>query len=625
MNKSSVVEIIKSTTLVVMFFVLLWILQGRVESSTKQYILAFGILVVLFLFDVFVFKMPANSKKCNFVYLKKKVTSVIFFIFSMVLFLYIDLDSQGMLGRKTRVISTKVYFVALILMIGIMVAYKYLKQYSRKTEIFVNIIFSVTVVALISLYFRPYDMHDVYNFEAYWLNVSSIYEGIPFSITNVSFYGHYAILLVPFFKIFGLNIYTVQVTQMVGVAIVLLFLFYGIETLTHKTSSRFITKLLVCSYFLFVEAISSVYPQGIPHRLVFVSIILSLVIKFIFLRKNTRTLKIVIDVLCCLSIIWNLETGVVMTLVWAITKSVVESRNKKIFYMILYGCRYVVGAVITFVFAWFSVSVINNFIYGGEFLSLELFIYPLGTDYVSGIGSAVSFSDFIWIFVLGIFVFSFIFSLRRVLISKSDKYMEVVLALSSSSIMLFPYFYNRAAFFNLMTVSYMQLVLLGLIFCIKLKEKRSVLSTPIHIVGLYIALLLVISNISNLTNQSSKGYNVPDKMNYKAFVRELEEVVPENVVFYGTGSSYYAMSIKKSDAFPCNSVNFTSEGMQATKEYFDKAEQDIAIIGNDDYVKGFMEFWGGISLESLQRNYHVEDVTLSQDAGGVQLKILRKK
>ena len=227
--------------------------------------------------------------------------------------------------------------------------------------------------------------------------------------------------------------------------------------------------------------------------------------------------------------------------------------------------------------------------------------------------------------MLGIFVFSFIFSLRRVLISKSDKYMEVVLALSSSSIMLFPYFYNRAAFFNLMTVSYMQLVLLGLIFCIKLKEKRSVLSTPIHIVGLYIALLLVISNISNLTNQSSKGYNVPDKMNYKAFVRELEEVVPENVVFYGTGSSYYAMSIKKSDAFPCNSVNFTSEGMQATKEYFDKAEQDIAIIGNDDYVKGFMEFWGGISLESLQRNYHVEDVTLSQDAGGVQLKTLRKK
>ena len=89
MNKSSVVEIIKSTTLVVMFFVLLWILQGRVESSTKQYILAFGILVVLFLFDVFVFKMPANSKKCNFVYLKKKgYKRNLFYLFYGVIFIY---------------------------------------------------------------------------------------------------------------------------------------------------------------------------------------------------------------------------------------------------------------------------------------------------------------------------------------------------------------------------------------------------------------------------------------------------------------------------------------------------------------------------------------------------------
>ena len=457
------------------------------------------------------------------------------------------------------------------------------------------------------------------------MNVSSIYEGIPFSITNVSFYGHYAILLMPFLKLFGLNIYTVQVTQIIEVAIVILSLFYATEILTHRQSSKFIAKLLICCYFIFSESLGSVYPQGIPHRLVFVAIILALAIKYIFSEKRSRILKTSIDILCCLGIVWNLETGVVMTLAWAITKSVVDARNKTKVSLILYGVMYVVEAIVTFVFAWFSVSAINRVIYGGEFLSLKLFVYPLGTSYVSGIESAVHFSDIIWILVLGILVFSFLFSLRRVFVNKADKYLEALLLVSSSSIMLFPYFYNRAAYFNLVTVSYMQLVLIGLIFCVELKNRRSGLATIVHVIGLSIALILTTNNYTNSSGIFSKGNRAYHKQQYEAFVKELETVVPEGAVFYGTGSSYYAMSIAESGIFPCNSVNFTGEGMQSTKEFFDKAENDIVIIGNDDYVKGFMEFWGGISLESIQQNYQVEDITLSKDAGEIHLKILRKK
>lgn len=420
-----------------------------------------------------------------------------------------------------------------------------------------------------------------------------------------------------------MNIYTIQFTQVLGVAIIIVFMFGTINLITKNKLVKFCARSLVCYFFIINEVSGGAYAQGIPHRLIFTTIIISLSIKYI-LNGSKPKIKSIVDILCGLSIIWNLETGIVMTMVWAATKGIVNSRNKKSIVLFLNVSKYVGGGILTFLIAWLTVSITNFVIYKGEWISFEEFIYPIGTDFVGAIGSDVDFSNILWIIVLGIVIFSFAFSLRKIILNKADLYEEAMCIISLSSIMLFPYFYNRAAFFNLLLVSYFQLVLIGLIVVKKLESNSRYLSI-FGMIIFYFTILLYINSFFTYSNSYINIIENSGAKQYEELKKELSEVIPMDAVFYGYGSSFYSLFINNTKALPYNSVNFTSEGLIKTKKFFDEAKSDIVIIGNDDFVQGMMAYWVGVTLEDINTNYQVEDYTFSIKGTLLDFKVLKSK
>ena len=410
MGKNSTIDVLKNFIFVGAFFGVLWIFRGLIESSTLQFGLAFSVLLVFIVAEMLVIK---NKKSNNDFLISRffysKIVNIIVFLLALAIFAWIDYDTKDMLGRNPGCIPLKIYIWAFLLSGALFYLMNHLRKYIKMCEVFGNILCIIIICICSLIYYRPYSIGSFYNYEAYWLNVTSLYNGVPYSISSTSFYGHYALLLMPFFKLFGLNIYTVQLTQLIEVVVIMVSLFWAVDIIAKKYVSKLIAKVLIGYFFIIGENSLVVYPQGIPHRLFFVSIIIALLIKYIFSNNETKILKTLINISCCLSIIWNFETGVVMAAVWVATKSIIDTRNKKKVYLLIYGLKNIMGFIVSVIIGWLFVAIINMAIYNGDYISFGDYIYPLGTDFVGAIGSLASYADLTWILVLGLLVFIFVY------------------------------------------------------------------------------------------------------------------------------------------------------------------------------------------------------------------------
>lgn len=86
--------------------------------------------------------------------------------------------------------------------------------------------------------FKPNVLGDSYNYNAYWLNVVQIYNHVPFSVANMSFYGHYSLLMLPWFKIFGLSAVSVALLQAVENIVVCIAIIYCIHKIVENELLR---------------------------------------------------------------------------------------------------------------------------------------------------------------------------------------------------------------------------------------------------------------------------------------------------------------------------------------------------------------------------------------------------
>lgn len=587
-------------------------------SNVLQYIVAvfIGIVAFLVLGTIANIKLQLNDETPEDKLLGKKeyyfgsaVGTILFSLF----FWGLDVNMGAMLGRISSVVSFKNMILGSVLF-GIIFSFRKRINIKRVKYVFILII----LITVAWSYYRPQVLQDTYNYEAYWLNVLQVFKGIPYSSAENSFYGHYALIMLPFFKILGLNIYTVALSQSIEAVVILCMFMYSIEKICENEAVKVLADFLVGLFFLSAEVTTFIYPQGFPHRILFVAILIAWGTKCVYQTKQCVTSWYIGYLICTFGIIWNTEVGVVLAIVWTglCIAYLIKAGTLKWW---LFGAQ-IVSLALSVCLAWLIVSTINRYFFGGGYLNFLQFIYPLGSPFVSGISADPNFLIASWVFALIVFFCAFFAGFWKIIRKEGDSLSLMWVFLSAISILLFPYYYNRAAYLNLKLVSYFEIILLFASFIdymtsyIRNQNKQSQISciynSCVNGAALVCAILACVL-FFRIPDIISSVRNSQDCSELDLYLETLDDEMPDDVIFWGEQSAFYELSMENATACTYNSINTTEDSWNKFKELIFAGENVIAICGNElQQALDNLEYLTGITSDDLYKIYYVSKVDI---------------
>ncbi|MBO6206607.1 MAG: hypothetical protein J6O73_18385 [Lachnospiraceae bacterium] len=163
---------------------------------------------------------------------------------------------------------------------------------------------------------------DVYHTGTLYHSLYYVANGLPFPGGLRQMYGHFALFYKIPLLLFGNNMRTVGCTTAVFAGIAALCLLLFLHRSLKEDLSRLIAGLLVLNCFI----INQLYLQTFPLRMLWPFVLL-LYSSFVGEKGITVTKKIIGYLLCALAIVWNMESGLVCTVSWAVVAAV--SANAK--------------------------------------------------------------------------------------------------------------------------------------------------------------------------------------------------------------------------------------------------------------------------------------------------------
>ena len=221
------------------------------------------------------------------------------------------------------------------------------------------------------------DMWGLYHIHAYCNSIVNAACLIPYSDTMESIYGHYGLLLIPFVRLFGNNLYAVMISIALLVFTTYMAAFVIISKLI-KHDVLFILSLLAIFGTTVTYFGAGEYYQILPHRILFPMLSLWFVSEKMPEKEMKTETKITALILGTLSLIFNFETGICCVAVILLSSLAAgigcSSRfsAKKLFQSVLFS-------VLPFIFAFTLINVYNLAV-GGEWNSVRTMIYPIASE-----------------------------------------------------------------------------------------------------------------------------------------------------------------------------------------------------------------------------------------------------
>lgn len=165
---------------------------------------------------------------------------------------------------------------------------------------------------------------ETHHISAYYDEITYIAKGEPFRGGGSELYGHYAILWRIPMMIFGNNL---KVVGIVGGIVAAITFFFFILAVNKLFRSKFIK--IAASLALWCSFISNAMSgfSSVPHRYVFFSVIFYLMSRWQTEKLSFRR-RLTGHLLCCFALIWNTESGICISLAWAVYIVVREIENK---------------------------------------------------------------------------------------------------------------------------------------------------------------------------------------------------------------------------------------------------------------------------------------------------------
>ena len=413
------------------------------------------------------------------------------------------------------------------------------------------------------------DTGRMYHIDAYTNSIINTLAYEPFEMYSSSIYGHHGLLYLIPVKILHQFGFTYWMALSIVIGILGFILFFA----EYWCISQMVKNDIIYMMVVFANAIVSfqIYPnqyyQMMPHRYLFQAIILTGCI--VAFRNPTSTLyRIVMWSLTGLAMVWNIETGIVLTFVWYIGAVYLDGKKKNGYsyrMIFLNGCY----AIAAFVGGFMLVN-FYNLAAGGNIISVSTFIYPLGSHSypIDMLELTLMNPDngyfMVIALMLGIIGLYFI---NCVYIRMDERQYTAFLA-AVMGFGVFTYYMNRAVTTNATIVCFSTVLLLAylcdcfvpFVGCEKInreiKWRRTLLNFAKvrNVVGAFC--LIILSGLA-LASISTVGATLKNKTittwnteSLSEFLTEANEKIPEDAVAFGKCTALlYALMDRKTGIY----------------------------------------------------------------------------
>lgn len=606
---------VSASVSILIFFVSLYKTMALGMTNIEAYIVSVMIsCLCFFILFLFSFGFTKIKKQGNAIIVYKLeriiasnsgggIPAIIMLLFIGMAY-FLDSNTNDMLGKYIFV-DKYVFLITIIL--ALILFFPLRKALCIRQKIIRKCLEIINLVVCAWIGFKPNVLGDTFNYNAYWLNVVQIYNHVPFDSANLSFYGHYSLLMLPYFRMFGLSAITVALLQAVENIIICIAITYCI----HKITENELLKICgIIGVLYYVGGTAFHYPQGFPHRLVFVAVMLALGCKVTY-SPNKKLWLLLGYMVSFFAIIWSTEVGVVVLVAWSILAFMYVYFLERSWKKKVVLCTIVIILIpIVFICSWECVSLINKLYLKGQWITLNEFVFPLQNgDFTSILAYKVDFKMSPWIIVMVLFLATLFWGIKGLVLRWGEKETILLTYISAMGLMNLTYFFNRAAWGNLRLVAYYPSILIGLILMGKLgfsnnnKSVKMLLREGILWGGLSLFILMATIFIIKFPSTFIGMMRYQDIEGMNKFFTELDEKIPFSVMGLDYETAFYLMESEKiNDGYYESVVNYSALSMNETRKKLLKAQSPF-MVDSRIYITNYLFAWGIITEEELDQLY----------------------
>ncbi|KLI52864.1 hypothetical protein [Brachyspira hyodysenteriae] len=405
------INFLKSIIVSSILSIILFILKFNLLKIYSIFLLIFTIS--FFIFNLVKIKFLDNLFDIVFRKRNAKDITYILLLISILAFLKIVFIMMRYINLKDINIFT--FFLEIIFIFVFLIILNKISD----NKIFVFFITSLSIVLCV---YKKYSIaiNDVYHHTSHFTSSFFVHNGIPYKENMYSILGHYAILMEPFFKIFGLNVKTYSILLTIIFAISLISIIISIFILIKNPFYRNIALFLIIFFYF---TLNNERPRFTVFRIFFPSIII-LYISICNIKKNILILFIGY-LITSLAILWNSESGLVCLFSLTLTNIYIycyeyNFRDKKLY---INSLLMIMMSLFSLIISLIIFNLYNVCILGGDLHNIKSLLFPLFSGQVSSI--IVYNMDTFSIFIILIFIIPFIFYLSKMFIFNNKIFNEI--------------------------------------------------------------------------------------------------------------------------------------------------------------------------------------------------------
>jgi len=308
--------------------------------------------------------------------------------------------------------------------------------------------------------FPPEPLH----FDCVYYSVTQLMVGKTPFVDVDSLYGGFAVFLEPFLRIIGYGVFPFMFLMSVLSVLSLLFLFLALRLIVRD---RLLLVFGGLYLFFYVYVFQYFWNGALPGKVMYsqqaylmrfplrtLTVFAALFLMLLYFKRRSPSIYWTILSLVFLAPFWNLDTGVILPIVWILSVFVDEYlRRPSLGEFVRTACRHlgVFVAFAIFVPLLFSLDLFLRSGHWPDYLRMSRF---LRSHAVAGFFAVPMAERHLSLLVLLIFALGLSYVLYCLIKKRNEYSVRIVCVLSLFGFGLFPYFVNRSQMMNLFIVSF---------------------------------------------------------------------------------------------------------------------------------------------------------------------------
>lgn len=442
---------------------------------------------------------------------------------------------------------------------------------------------------------------DLYHFDAYYHSVYRASMLQPYSEVNTGIYGFYGILLMPITKIIGSSFIRMIIFLAFLTGISLFCYFYVLDNMVSNTWVKLLTTVSLSSFVVWERP--GLYFQVFPHRILFPGLILAYITWCTRHNKEGILYKTVGFLICTLSIVWNMETGLATLLAYTGSNIVRCCQKYKVtekgFWITVLKEIFIMP--ISFSAAYLIVG-IYNILTGGTFLPIDVFMFPLigsETGYMEWLTMELPVKLSPWMGCLALILACVVLVLRNCFFKREKNGRIILLSGCTIAVAIqMVYYVNRPSVLLLYIVMPVMGIIMGWMaeYLYHVCNKKDAISSIAHALYVWLTAILFMMAIifpirfipQQIMYAQQRNTEELDKL-----TENVKETIPPDTVGFGEGiDEIYSRLGWKTGYYGIDMPDYTMANEVSLEYLFDLINRSDSLFVNDDSLNTISYYYG---------------------------------